>query len=136
MLTRDNDVQMWWLKKFIAWTIQHPDKKQQVAPVIVGGQGIGKSVFGENLMQAVFGNLCGTASAALLTDNAFLITPFIGKLITFVDEVRLETAGAINEIKKIVRQKRHFGATEIQGSAGPRNLQPPDPCRPITPTSG
>ena len=114
LLTRDNDAQMWWLKKFIAWTIQYPDKKQQVAPVIVGGQGIGKSVFGENVMQALFGNLCGTASAALLTDNAFLITPFIGKLITFVDEVRLETAGAINEIKKIVRQKRISGQLKFR----------------------
>ena len=114
LLTRDNQAQMDWLKKFIAWTIKYPDKKQQVAPVIVGGQGIGKSVFGENLMQALFGNLCGTASAALLTDNAFLITPFIGKLMTFVDEVRLETAGAINEIKKIVRQKRISGQLKFK----------------------
>ena len=114
LLTRGNDTQMDWLKKFIAWTIQYPDKKQQVAPVIVGGQGIGKSVFGENLMTALFGNLSGTAAAALLTDNAFLITPFIGKLITFVDEVRLETAGAINEIKKIVRQKRISGQLKFK----------------------
>ena len=114
LLTRDNQAQMDWLKKFIAWTIKFPDKKQQVAPVIVGGQGIGKSVFGENLMQALFGNLCGTASAGLLTDNAFLITPFIGKLMTFVDEVRLETAGAINEIKKIVRQKRISGQLKFK----------------------
>ncbi len=114
LLTRDNAAQMDWLKKFIAWTIQYPDKKQQVAPVIVGGQGIGKSVFGENLMTALFGNLSGTAAAALLTDNAFLITPFIGKLITFVDEVRLETAGAINEIKKIIRQKRISGQLKFK----------------------
>ena len=45
LLTRDNDAQMWWLKKFIAWTIQHPEIKQQACPVIIGGQGIGKSRF-------------------------------------------------------------------------------------------
>ena len=109
LLTRDNTVQMDWLKQFIAWTIQYPDKKQQVCPVIVGGQGIGKSVFGETLMYAIFGDLAGSAAASLLSDNAFLITPFIGKLLTFIDEVRLESVGAINEIKKIVRQKRISG---------------------------
>jgi hypothetical protein len=114
LLTRDNDAQMLWLKKFIAWTILFPDKKQQVAPVIVGGQGIGKSFFGETLMYAVFGDLCGTASAALLDDNSFLITPFIGKLITFVDEVRLQTSGVINEIKKLIRQKRVSGMVKFK----------------------
>jgi hypothetical protein len=38
-----------------------------------------------------------------LAENKFLITPFIGKLITFIDEVRLESVGAINTIKKLVR---------------------------------
>ena len=42
LLTRDNPAQMDWLKDFVAWTIQHPEKKQQVCPVIIGGQGIGK----------------------------------------------------------------------------------------------
>ena len=104
LLTRDNTSQMAWLKKFIAWTIQHPEIKQQVAPVIIGGQGIGKSLFGVNLMRALFGSLAGTATASALSDNNFSITPFIGKLMSFVDEVRLESVGAINEIKKIVRQ--------------------------------
>jgi hypothetical protein len=113
LLTRDNDAQMWWLKKFIAWTIKYPDKKQQVCPVIVGGQGIGKSFFGETLMTALFGDLAGTASASLLSDNDFVITPFIGKLLTFIDEVRLESSGAINEIKKIVRSKRISGQVKF-----------------------
>ena len=113
LLTRDNDAQMLWLKQFIGWTIQHPDKKQQVAPVIVGGQGIGKSFFGETLMYALFGELCGTASATLLADNNFLITPFIGKLVTFIDEVRLESSSVINEIKKLIRQKRISGQVKF-----------------------
>ena len=103
LLTRDNDNQMLWLKKFIAFIAQFPAIKPQVCPIIVGGQGIGKSAFGEWLMKALFGNMAGSADAAALSDNKFLITPFIGKLITFIDEVKLENISAINTIKKLVR---------------------------------
>jgi hypothetical protein len=102
-LTQDNDAQMKWLKQWIAWTAQHPEIKPQVCPVIIGGQGIGKSAFGDNLMRALFGSMAGLADAAALSDNKFLITPFIGKLVTFIDEVRLESPAAINVIKKLVR---------------------------------
>ena len=104
LLTQENDAQMDWLKKFIAWIAQYPQVKPQVCPIIIGGQGIGKSAFGDNLMRALFGNMSGMADAAALSDNKFLITPFIGKLITFIDEVRLESPAAINVIKKLVRQ--------------------------------
>jgi hypothetical protein len=103
LLTQNNPNQMRWLQQFIAWIVQHPEKKPQVCPVIIGGQGIGKSFFGGDLMDALFGRMAGTADAASLTDNKFLITPFIGKLITFIDEVRLESIGAINIIKRLVR---------------------------------
>lgn len=109
LLTRDNDAQILWLKKFIAWIAQHPEIKSQVCPIIVGGQGIGKSLFGDNLMRALFGGMAGSADAAALTDNKFLITPFIGKLITFIDEVKLESVGAINIIKKLVRSDQVSG---------------------------
>ena len=93
-----------WLKKFVAQIAQHPEIKPQVCPIIVGGQGIGKSVFGEDVMRGLFGEMAGSASdAALLADNKFLISPNIGVLITFIDEVRLESVGAINTIKKLVR---------------------------------
>ena len=69
LLTRDNDAQMDWLKKFIAWTIRPPAIKQQVAPVIIGGQGIGKSVFGNTFMNALFGDLAGVGSAVALEGN-------------------------------------------------------------------
>ena len=82
---------------------KYPADKPQVCPIIVGGQGIGKSVLGETLMAALFGEMAGSADAASLADNKFLITPFIGKLITFIDEVRLENTGSINTIKKLVR---------------------------------
>ena len=114
LLTRDNDAQMWWLKKFIAWTIQHPEIKQQSCPVIIGGQGIGKSRFGITLMKALFGDLAGQAEPSGLADDKFLITPFLGKLITFIDEVKLESAGAINAIKKLVRETSVSGQLKFE----------------------
>ena len=103
LLTRDNDAQMDWLKKFIAFTIQHPEIKQQIAPVIIGGQGIGKTLFGNTFMRALFGELSGHANAAGLENN-FLITPFVGKLMVYIDEVKIGSAAAINEVKKLVRE--------------------------------
>ena len=102
-LTQENDNQMWWLKKNTAWTVQHPEIKPQVCPVIIGGQGTGKSIYGGNFMVALFGRMAGLASADLLSDNKFTIEPFLNKLIVFIDEVRLETVGAINMIKKLIR---------------------------------
>ena len=109
LLTQDNDAQIKWLKQFIAWIAQHPAIKAQVCPIIIGGQGIGKSLFGDILMRALFGSMAGMADAGAFTDNKFVITPFIGKLITFVDEVRLESPSAINVIKKLVRQDNVSG---------------------------
>ena len=109
LITQDNDAQMKWLKKFVAQIAQHPEIKPQVCPIIVGGQGIGKSAFGETLMKALFGEMAGTADAGSLSDNKFLIAPFINVLIAFVDEVRLESVGAINIIKKLVRSDRVSG---------------------------
>jgi hypothetical protein len=103
LLTQDKDDQIKWLKQFVAFIAQHPEIKPQVCPIIVGGQGIGKSLFGDNLMKALFGIMAGGAAADALTENKFVITPFLSKLITFIDEVRLESVGAINTIKKLVR---------------------------------
>ena len=100
LLTQDNDAQIKWLKQFIAWIAQHPEIKPQVCPIIIGGQGIGKSQFESTFMRALFGSMAGMADAGALSDNKFLITPFIGKLVTFIDEVRLESPAAINVIKK------------------------------------
>ena len=90
LLTRDNDAQIKWLKQFVAHIAQFPQEKPQVCPIVIGGQGIGKSLFGQYLMTSLFDKMASTATAADLSDNKFLITPFINKLITFVDEVHLE----------------------------------------------
>ena len=109
LLTQDNDAQMKWLKQFVAFIAQYPHIKAQVCPIIIGGQGIGKSQFGDTFMRALFGSMAGMADAGALSDNKFLITPFIGKLITFIDEVRLESPAAINVIKKLIRQDNVSG---------------------------
>jgi hypothetical protein len=113
-LTQDNDAQIKWLKQFKAQIAQHPEVKPQVCPIIVGGQGIGKSQYGDNFMRAMYGGMAGAAAADLLSDNKFVITPFVGKLITFIDEVRLESVGAINTIKKIVRAEYVSGQFKRQ----------------------
>lgn len=113
LLTQDNDAQMLWIKKFVAHIAQRPEVKPQVCPIIVGGQGIGKSVLGQDFMASLFGEMAGTSDAASLADNKFLITPFIGKLITFIDEVRLESVGAVNTIKKLVRAELVSGQVKF-----------------------
>jgi hypothetical protein len=114
LLTQDNDAQINWLKQFIAFIVQYPQIKPQVCPIIVGGQGIGKSQFGENFMKAMLGVMAGGAAADQLSENKFVITPFIGKLLTFIDEVRLQNVGAINMIKKLVRSDRVSGQLKFK----------------------
>ena len=63
-------------------------------------------------MNALFGDLAGVGSAVALEGN-FLITPFIGKLIVYIDEVKLSSAAAINEVKKLVRETRISGETKF-----------------------
>ena len=107
-ITRDNDEQIKWLKQFVAHIAQKPAEKPQVCPIIIGGQGVGKSAFGNTFLRAMFGSMAGTGDAPALSDNKFMITPFIGKLVTFIDEVHLEPS-AVNMIKKLVREDRISG---------------------------
>jgi hypothetical protein len=53
--------------------------------------------------------MAGQANAASLTDNKFAIEPFIGKLVTFIDEVRFETVGTVNIIKTLIRSEHISG---------------------------
>jgi hypothetical protein len=101
LLCMDNSEQILWLKKWLAWIVQYPAIKQQSCPVLIGGQGIGKSRFGSVFMKKMFGALAGLDRMA--KDDKFLITPFLGKLITFVDEARMESVQTINNIKDIIR---------------------------------
>ena len=111
----DRIPQMEWLKKWLAWTIQHPGDKQQIAPVIVGGQGVGKSFFGNTFLPAIFGQLWGSASPKVL-DNVFAIEPFIGKMMVFIDEAKFHSEAATDEIKKLIRNVNIGGAEKFQSS--------------------
>lgn len=113
LLTQDNDDQILYLKKTVAHIAQKPAEKAQACPVIIGGQGIGKSVFGIDFMNALFREMAGSADASALSDNKFVIEPFIGKIITFVDEVRLESTGSVNTIKKLVRSDSVSGQVKF-----------------------
>lgn len=101
-LTCDNAEQIAWVKKWLAWTIQHPADKQQIAWVCVGGQGVGKSFFGNQLLPAIFGQLWGSASASII-DQKFNVGPFINKMMVFVDEVKFHNESGTDEVKKLIR---------------------------------
>jgi hypothetical protein len=115
LLTKDHDERMVWLKKFIAHIAQFPAEKPQVCPILVGGQGIGKSLFGMDVMRAIFDDMVGNANGSDFTDNKFVITPFVGKLITFIDEIRLESVQAVNTIKKLIRSNWLSGQEKYEG---------------------
>jgi hypothetical protein len=114
-LTRDNLGQALWMKQWIAWTIQHPGDKQQVAPVIVGGQGVGKSFFGNTFLRMILQSLWGTASPKLL-EGAFSIEPFIGKMVVFIDEAKFHSEESTEEIKKLIRNVNIGGAEKFQSA--------------------
>ena len=114
-LTRDNEAQALWIKQWLAWVVQHPGVKQQVAPVIVGGQGVGKSFFGNTFLMSLFQNLWGTASPKLL-EGAFAIEPFIGKMLVFIDEAKFHSEASTEEIKKLIRNVSIGGAEKFQSA--------------------
>jgi hypothetical protein len=115
LLTRDNTRQAGWLKQWLAWTIQHPGDKQQIAPVIVGGQGVGKSFFGNTFLRMLLQSLWGTASPKLL-EGAFAIEPFIGKMVVFIDEAKFHSEASTEEIKKLIRNVNIGGAEKFQSA--------------------
>ena len=114
-LTQDNKLQAEWLKKWIAWTIQFPGQKQQIAPVLVGGQGIGKSFFGNIFLRAVFQSQWGSASPKVL-ESAFSVEPFINKMMVFIDEAKFYNEASTDEIKKLIRSVEMGGAEKFQSA--------------------
>jgi hypothetical protein len=114
-LTQDNPAQIEWLKKWIAWTVQHPGQKQQIAPVFVGGQGVGKSFFGNIFLEQLFQNQWGSASPRIL-EGTFSVEPFINKMFVFIDEAKFHTEASTDEIKKLIRSDRMGGAEKFQSA--------------------
>jgi hypothetical protein len=114
-LTRDNKEQAEWLKQWVAWTFQHPAVKQQVSPVIIGGQGVGKSFFGNTFIPALMQTLWGTASPKIL-EGTFAIEPFVGKMCVFIDEAKFHSESSTDEIKKLIRNVNVGGAEKYQNA--------------------
>lgn len=114
-LCQDNAAQVDWLKKWIAWTVQNPGQKQQVAPVIVGGQGVGKSFFGNIFLEQLFQNQWGSASPKIL-EGVFSVEPFINKMFVFIDEAKFYSESSTDEIKKLIRADRMGGAEKFQSA--------------------
>lgn len=114
-MTQDNPQQIEWYKDNVAWLFQHPGKKQQIAPVCVGGQGVGKSFYGNTFMKSILGNLWGAASPKVM-EGGFSVEPFIGKMFVFIDEAKFSGDSSIDEIKKLIRNVDVGGAEKFGSS--------------------
>lgn len=112
-LTQDREQQIEWFKDWVAWTFQNPGKKQQIAPVVVGGQGVGKSFFGNNFMKAMMGRLWGSASPKVM-DTGFSVEPFVDKMFVFIDEAKFHGEASTDEIKKLIRNIDVGGAEKFE----------------------
>lgn len=114
-LTCDNASQIDWAKKWIAWIFQNPGRKQQIAWVVLGGQGVGKSFFGNVFMRALLTErLWGSASPKIL-DQKFTISPFKDKMFVFIDEASFHgNAGAVDEVKKLIRNTEMNGMEKFE----------------------
>lgn len=118
-LTRDNQNQIEWVKSWIAWIFQHPGEKQQIAWVVVGDQGVGKSWIGNVFMQAMMGPLWGTASPKVM-DGDFSVEPFMNKMFVFIDEAKFHSETGTDEIKKLIRSVDVPGAVKFESSRNHR----------------
>jgi len=111
-LTCDRKEQILWIKQWLAWIIQHPGDKQQIAWVVVGGQGVGKSFIGNVFCNALFGSLHGMVNGKQIGEK-FSVSPFLGKMFVFADEVRMKSGSAVEEIKLLIRNMKQHG--ELKG---------------------
>lgn len=118
-LTRDNVQQMDWIKDWIAWTFQHPGVKQQIAWVVVGDQGVGKSWIANVFLKAMMGPLWGSASPKVM-DSDFVVGPFLHKMFVFIDEAKFHSEVGTDEIKKMIRSVDVPGAEKFEDARNHR----------------
>lgn len=114
-LTQENPDQKDWIKRWIAYTFQRPGDKQQIAWVVIGEQGVGKSWIGNVFMKSLMGNLWGTASPKVMDGN-FSIEPFVDKMFVFIDEAKFHSEQGVDEIKKLIRSVDVPGAIKFESS--------------------
>jgi len=101
-VTRDNQNQITWFKQWAAWTFQNPGTKQQIAPVIVGGQGVGKSWLGNVFFHSLMGPLWGTASPKTM-EGDFNVGPFKDKMLVFIDEAKFYSETGTEDVMRLIR---------------------------------
>jgi hypothetical protein len=107
-LTRDNENQITWIKNWLAYTLKYPGDKQQIALVMLGGQGTGKTFFGQIFLNALFGSLHSLANSKVLSGD-FGVEPVIDKFMVYVDEAFFFEKGSIDFVKQLVRSDRING---------------------------
>ena len=107
-LTCNNREQAQWIKEWFGWTIQHPGEKQQIAWVVVGGQGVGKSFIGTAFAKSLFGRSYGMVNGKQIGER-FSVSPFMGKMFVFADEVKFKSHNAIDELKLLIRNVQTHG---------------------------
>jgi len=107
-LTRDNPNQIKWVKDWVGFTIQRPGDKQQIAWIVVGGQGTGKSWFGNVFLPAIMGNLAGSATPSSIGEK-FSISPFLNKMLIFIDEAKFSGTSSVDDVKKLIRNTNIAG---------------------------
>lgn len=113
-LTRDNKAQVEWIKDWFAWTFQFPADKQQIAWVVVGGQGVGKSFIGNIFAKQLMGRLWSSASPNIIENNKFNIGPFKDAMFTFIDEAKFHGETGTDEIKKLIRNVEVSGMEKFE----------------------
>lgn len=118
-LTRDNAEQADWIKKWIAYIFQRPGDKQQIAWVVVGEQGVGKSWIANIFLKSLMGTLWGSASPKVM-EGDFSVEPFIGKMLTFIDEAKFSSDTGVDEIKKLIRSVDVPGAVKFESARNHR----------------
>ena len=66
--------------------------------MVVGGQGVGKSFIGNVFCNALFGSLHGMVNGKQIGEK-FSVSPFLGKMFVFADEVRMKSGSAVKKIR-------------------------------------
>ena len=113
LLTSGNINQARWLMEWLSYTLNHPEDKQQIAPFIVGGQGTGKSFFGEVFLGTILGSLQQKAGSKEL-HGKYGVSYVKHKLLVFVDEVAFTAAYMVDQTKDLIRSSRISGQEKFK----------------------
>lgn len=111
-----------WLMSWIAQIIQTPHKPTDVAIMLQGGQGIGKTILCDILINKVFGRNLSLSACGLSSLTSRFNGSIRGKLFTKVDEISLvdssEFTSAFDKMKTLITDRmiqiEHKGLEHMQ----------------------